>query len=70
MRYILQSTVGWRKGLYAYSNGIACNILSKSTVFNSRSEAKEFRRLRGRYHTFEIIEITDKDLFKAKLADT
>ena len=70
MRYILQSTDDWRKGLYAYSDGLSCNMLSASTVFNSRSEAKEFRREHSWYHSFEIIEITDKDLFKAKLADT
>ena len=72
MQYVLRETFKSRinQNYYVYSDSKICHKLKNAKVFKSISEVDNFMRQHNHWtSTYKIIVVTEKDLFKAKLAD-
>ncbi len=67
MSYVLRKTFGIQRYCYVNSDKYMHLSLSKAKVFKNKNDIKKFRNKNGWYGTYAIIEVTKKQLFKAKL---
>lgn len=69
MKYVLQESVKRRKRYYVYSDSLIHYKLGTAKVFDTLSEIESFREQQFWVLTYKTIAVTEKDLFKAKLAN-
>lgn len=69
MKYVLKQSYNSDRSYYVYSNTLIHDKLCRAIIFDTIFELETFRKLHSWMATYLIIEITEADLFKARLSD-
>ena len=70
MKYVLQIHKGLQVGYYVNNDQFITSRLSAAMQFNTFSNAETFARKFYQLTEPDVMPVTDKELFRAKLADS
>lgn len=71
MLYVLREIIGLETDYYIHSDNQVCHALKNAKVFKSISEIDDFIRQHSHWtSSYKTIVVTEKELFKARLANT